>query len=325
MLEAFEAFTADGYLPPILIEHTPDGSTYGVIRALEAREGEGIFGDIEFAKGVKQRVEDGLHRNLSPSHYSTFKHPHTGKTYYNVLREVSLVSVPHLKNLEPLGGYYTMSESGLVTSTASRKESNMADGTPSTPPVDNEENNTPTTEQRLDAMESNIAKLTDLVQSLSSNKEGAGGDDGDDDGKSPPAPAQNSEPESPTVVALKEQVGHLTVKLSEERRERKAAELKRELPGQTDERYKHLLDLSETSPALFKETVAVLKKPAAAPERGSTGNAAPTTTPSKLVTLCEQAKKEDVAFGGALLGYLERKGFDLAEYDTDEALRVYKG
>lgn len=180
MLEAFEAFTADGYYPPVLLEHRPDGSTYGVVKSLEVRAGEGIFGDVEFAAGIKARVDRGLHRNVSPSHYTTFKHPHTGKEYAHVLRELSLVSVPHFKNLQPLGEHYAMSEAGFVTPITHDQEATMADEKQAPEaPVANEEQDEQKPEEGgdLTALTERVAALEKSMSDMLSMMEGKPAED----------------------------------------------------------------------------------------------------------------------------------------------------
>lgn len=163
MLAAFEAFTADGYLPPVLVEHTADGKTYGVIHALHVRQGEGIFADLELAEGVRQEIDQGLRRYVSPSHYPEFPHPSTGEVWRTVLREVSLVSVPHLKNLQPLGDHYTMSEAGYLTPT---QEATMAEDKGTAEPVANEEEKS----EGEDTLAQMAAKIAALEKQLGEYK-----------------------------------------------------------------------------------------------------------------------------------------------------------
>jgi len=139
MLSSFAAMTADGYYPPILEEHAANGGALGLVRALSTDD-EGIWGDVELAAGVADEIASGRRPYLSPSFYEMFKHPHTGAELALLLREVSLVSVPHLKNLRPLGAHYSLSESGWATTT---QEAALADTdnteTPETAPTESME------------------------------------------------------------------------------------------------------------------------------------------------------------------------------------------
>lgn len=124
MLEAFAAMRLHGYFPPILSEHNADGTILGIVRDLRLDEERGrIVADLELADGIKEDFEAGRRRYLSPSFYDQWKDPHTGEELDFVLREVSVVSVPHLKNIEPpISTHYTMSETGFATMEGPRME-----------------------------------------------------------------------------------------------------------------------------------------------------------------------------------------------------------
>lgn len=102
-----------GYYPPVLQEHNSDGCVLGIVKRLFAQDG-GLFADLELAAGVLEEVEQGKRRSVSPSFFDEFEDTHSGRTLSNFLREVSWVSVPHLKNLQPPQQHYTMSENGLI-------------------------------------------------------------------------------------------------------------------------------------------------------------------------------------------------------------------
>ena len=113
MLESFDLMAERGYYPPVLQEHNSDGCVLGIVKRLFAKDG-GLFADLELAAGVLEEVAQGKRRNVSPSFFDEFEDTHSGRTLSNFLREVSWVSVPHLKNLQPPQQHYTMSENGLI-------------------------------------------------------------------------------------------------------------------------------------------------------------------------------------------------------------------
>lgn len=128
LFESYEKITAAGFRIPILVEHKTDGRIYGEVLDLY-REGERILIDMEMADGIKSEWERGYRRHLSPGLWPERIHPHTGETLKNVLREVSMVSVPHLKNLTPPEmPHYSMHESGFLQAAEPHNEgANMAD------------------------------------------------------------------------------------------------------------------------------------------------------------------------------------------------------
>jgi hypothetical protein len=113
---------ARGYYPPFAFAHNPatDGPapldvlkalTPGLVTALHEDE-QGISADIYMADGVAKLWDGGLLSSISPSHYTNFKNPHTGKVYPRGLREVSAIGVRHLKDLPTQSGYYQLAEDG---------------------------------------------------------------------------------------------------------------------------------------------------------------------------------------------------------------------
>ena len=111
--KSWTALTADGYRPPLLVEHNRNGGIYGRIIKLNTTA-DAITIDIETAEGIKKEFEEGFRSNLSPTIYLNYQHPHTGEELEMVLVEVSMVSVPHLKNLVIPPLYYSMSDTGFV-------------------------------------------------------------------------------------------------------------------------------------------------------------------------------------------------------------------
>lgn len=115
MQRSFAALCSAGYRPPILIEHNQDGRCYGIVKKLVRNARGGLDAICELADGFKSMMRRGMFRNVSPSFVEAFQHPHTGEELPNVLRELSLVSIPHLKNLKPPAAHYTLSEGFAVT------------------------------------------------------------------------------------------------------------------------------------------------------------------------------------------------------------------
>lgn len=113
MMASFEVMAQSGYFPPVLFEHTPAGTIKGLVRGLRVTD-DGINALMELADGVKSMVERGELHYLSPSFYADFKSPHGGKPLKFALREVSFVSVPHLKNLRVDSVHYALQEARIM-------------------------------------------------------------------------------------------------------------------------------------------------------------------------------------------------------------------
>lgn len=123
------------YYPPFAFAHKPDvdgpaderllkALTPGWVTAL-GEDGEGIWGDVYFADGIVDLWDKGLLSSISPSHYTNFKNPHTGKVYRRGLREVSAIGVRHLKDLPVQSGYYQLAEGGDWTAITTLEEASM--------------------------------------------------------------------------------------------------------------------------------------------------------------------------------------------------------
>jgi len=158
MLEAFAAMRSHGYFPPVLAEHNADGTILGIVRDLRLDEDRGrIVADLEFADGIKDDFAAGRRRYFSPSFYDEWQDPHTGEDFEFVLREVSAVSVPHLKNIEPpITTHYTLSNNGFATEVIPMGEQ-----------VETEETqNAPTLEETVDAVLTEVAALRERIEAL---------------------------------------------------------------------------------------------------------------------------------------------------------------
>lgn len=129
---------AAGYLSPFAFAHEPISNgpmspaeqallkalTPGLVTEL-GEDAEGIWGDVYFADGVVKLWDGGLLSSVSPSHYTNFKNPHTGKVYRRGLREVSAIGVRHLKDLPTQSGYYQLAEGASWTAITQLEESPM--------------------------------------------------------------------------------------------------------------------------------------------------------------------------------------------------------
>ena len=167
MLKSFRAMTAAGYKPPILQEHKSEGRAWGLVVALRVKD-DGIYADFELADGVRDQVQAGERPYISPSFFPTFEHPHNGDELEFVLREVSLVAVPHLKNLRPLGSHYSLSEYGWALT--DQQEAAMADlettGAPDAATINNmdREDEDRKMADVLEAMEKRISALESYME-----------------------------------------------------------------------------------------------------------------------------------------------------------------
>jgi len=165
MLKAFAAMRSHGYYPPVLAEHNADGTILGIVRDLRLDEDRGrIVADLEFADGIKDDFDAGRRRYFSPSFYDDWQDPHTGEEFHFVLREVSAVSVPHLKNIEPpITTHYTLFENGFAREVTTMGEQ------------EEETENAPTLEETVDAVLTEVAALRDRIAALE------GGDGAEDE------------------------------------------------------------------------------------------------------------------------------------------------
>lgn len=113
MMASFETMAQAGYFPPVLFEHESAGTIKGLVRGLRVTE-DGLNAMLELASGVKAAADRGELHYLSPSFYAEFKSPHGGAPLKFALREVSFVSVPHLKNLRVDSAHYALKEAKIM-------------------------------------------------------------------------------------------------------------------------------------------------------------------------------------------------------------------
>lgn len=275
MLESFEKLAAHGYRPPVLEEHRANGQARGLIHGLEVRE-SGIWADVETSAGVAAEIDRGERPHVSPAFFPKFKHPHTGEELTNVLRELSFVSIPHLKNLTPLGlGHYRLGEHGFIHQ--SLPEETMTTARQATPGVvENEEHDgeksmmqklmdkVEAMENKLGAMESMEKRMKQLEESMTPK----GNADHDDDDKE-----MKDKRMSESNARLAEQVDVLTAELADMK---VRADVATRLGEVDDATMVALTEAHAAAPAAYELTVSALAKARDAArvdlsERGSAG------------------------------------------------------
>lgn len=178
-LQEFHAdHAARGYFSPFAFAHKPavDGpADEALIKALTpgwvtelGEDSEGIWGDVYFADGVVELYDKGLLSSISPSHYTNFKNPHTGKVYRRGLREVSAIGVRHLKDLPIQSGYYQLAEGGGWQAITQLEEASMTTQQTQTGGTSaaNHETSAPTLEQIKAVFGELIAPVTQSVTQL---------------------------------------------------------------------------------------------------------------------------------------------------------------
>lgn len=192
----FERMVSTGYAPPLLKEHESTGHAYGRLTRVYS-DARGALCDIELGDAAVDAYKRGELLYISPSFYEEWLDVHTGETLANVLREVSLVSVPHLKNIGSIRPTYALSE-GLVRINMATKKTTKKPA--ANPPKTNMEGEDTTDNldiegegEGIDAMlagvleqvaahEERIAALeAQMMTENGENMEGEGGDDGGED------------------------------------------------------------------------------------------------------------------------------------------------
>lgn len=329
--EHFEDMVARGYFIPVARQHTDDGMTYGRVVGLHATD-EGVEADVEFARGMAELFDDGYLNNWSPSFYTKFSDPHTGKVYDVALREFSFVTVSHQKNLPSASPHYAMSDEGYVYIThrpdgaPPTKESRMTTAN-ETAPVNNAEGGDEEKQKdmgsRMDAMEREMRELKASLKPMMEYMEKEMGDDedkemGDDE------PSENGE----QLAAFARRVGELE-------RENARLDITRRLgEGVGPERLKRLSALRLKDRELYEDTICALADAQAAPvtpeptplaeERGNAAPRATATGRSKVEQAVRSAKDAGIKLGcGAYFEHLEAKGVKLDDLDPTIEHRVY--
>lgn len=89
------------YRPPLLRDHRDDGTILGEIVDMRL-VGDRVQIKPDWVPSAQDLVDEGRIDRLSPSFFESWTDPETGETLSPVLREVSAVSIPHLKSLPSL-------------------------------------------------------------------------------------------------------------------------------------------------------------------------------------------------------------------------------
>jgi hypothetical protein len=267
MIASFKAFTEDGYFPPVLFEHKSEGTIKGLVRGLRVTS-TGINAVMELAEGVKALADkDELHY-LSPSFAPKFKHPHTGDTLKFALREVSFVSVPHLKNLKTDSTHYALKEAKIMADEL-KEETNVE----TTPPVENAEEKPDFAKALADLEKRFTAKFSAFEKGLKQLMEHGKEEE----------PKENSEAD-PRTAKLEKEVQRLQRTLAER-------EIVTALGETDDDTIAELVELKEVNEALFIRTLNRLAPESAPPvqnsEKGFVGAPPVRTSYEKAVELGE--------------------------------------
>lgn len=320
MLSSFEAMLGLGYYPPVLIEHQPGGGALGLVRRLYT-QADGIYADLELADGVLEEVNRGRRPYISPSFYEEFEHPNTGEVLRFALREISFVSVPHLKNLRPLGRHYALSESGYVTDPHATGDP-MADDkqSPEQGQTNLAEGEEMDMASRVEAMEKSLASLMEQLKPMMEYVKQEMMED------------EEEEPEDMRESGDKEMadeaVATLTRRVADLERQLAEAEVRVQLGEDADDDdVRELAELHQLNPRLAAKAIARLAAAAVSetPEVGSPTAPASAHTRSKLAELCEQAREKGYTLGSKpYFDLLEGQGIDLTEYDHEVARKVYQ-
>ncbi len=246
LVSSYEAISSDGYLAPIMSEHTPDGSVRGIILSVYSVEGGeyAAYADISWRADIYERIQAGEFAYLSPSFRMEGQHPHTGAMLPILLREISLVSAPHLKGLPrltdhyslkdvpTLGHTYALSEEGYIT----RSPTEISMSTTETP----EQTGNDTTTEAAPGVASILQAIEGLalrVDNLQANV------------TAPAAPVDNSED-----PCLRDEISELREKLA---LSEACATYAAKMPGATPARITAVAMLSLSDAAQADEIVAM--------------------------------------------------------------------
>jgi len=234
MVSAWQRLAEERYFAPLLVEHTADGHAYGFIYDLRVDD-KGVVADFKLTPSMVAAYEAQELAYVSPSFYPQWTHPHTGEELRHVLREVSFVSVPHLKNIGALHPAYSLSEGfvHLMESPMDQEKDpeveNMEEGGSEEPPAESAE----ITPEALMAFMGEVSAKLDAVMEMLA---GAGG--GDDE------PLDNGE----KVAKLQRRLD-----LAEAR-----ADIAQALPHVKGQELIDLAELKLDKPALYASTAKLL-------------------------------------------------------------------
>ena len=281
--DSHDRLSSEGYYAPILKQHTEDGYSRGRVSDVYENE-EGIGVKVLAPEVIIKMIKDGLIDYWSPSFFTDRQDPHSDHIFKKVLRELSFVSIPHLKNVGSQSPYYALTEQSLTHSLSEYFDTEAVNN------MDNTE---------MEEMFNKIFEILDRLEAKLTPE---------DEPEESPEDVEMAE----EVVALRETVKTLTKNAVE-------AEIKTEL-GEVDESVKTVLhSLSETDRVVM---ITSLKSVTKSTEVGSPGVAAAPPA-SELFSLCESAKKSGIKRGPALLKHLQANGQDIASLDFSVIGKVF--
>lgn len=321
----------DGYRPPIWRDHTSEGIAYGRVMDLIATE-EGIDVVADLTDWLCDLYDKGHVPNWSPSFYTNFTDS-TGRIFRRALKELSFVGVPHMKQVpQVLGQHYLMSEDGMIK--PQERATMAADIIIPAPDMDGEGSEASDMGARLDALESKLGDIYDMIKAMA-----PAGEELKEPGAGEEMPKENMS-EGEDMKALKERLSRLERENQTMRREKVTAEIRATAPGASKQLTESLIRLSESAPADYQIQLSELGKlskqatPATLPgERGAQGSSVQiqtrATDGAQLVNLMESAKRANIQRGAGLLSHLESKGINPAAVDPavwqESISKVYGG
>lgn len=278
MVSSFTEFHKDkSYRPPILRGHNDEeGITYGKVISLE-RDGDLLIANVEWADGMKELREGGKISNFSPSFHNEFQDPHSDKVYKYLFRELSFVSLPHLKNLPSTEvNHYSLKGSVPEETVICPEPFTLEEAQPM---AQEEEKKKELEEEEKDPMQAFEARLSELEERFKkefsedeedevkeNEEENEEDDDKDpefeeDDEDDEDEPVENSEDTSgQPQTDLEQENADLKAKVKEYELKELRLSLSEHITDLDDDTFKDLVELKETSESLYNKTVTKLSE-----------------------------------------------------------------
>ena len=303
-IESFNAYYEDrSYRPPILREHRPEGINFGKVEGVSVENGV-AFADVQWAEGMMDLRKKGIIAEFSPSFHKEYKDPHSDNKFPLLMRELSIVAVPQLKNLPtPENHFYALFESNADVvepkpfTFTFNEEPQMAD---------EEKDMMQKLSDRMDAIESQLAEMTE-DEDVEEQDEHE--DEEEEQTEDEEKPVENSEA-SDTLQALRDQNKALLNRIKGFEDQALRQELGEKISDLDDETFEQLVSLKETNTDLYEKTVVTLSatEPTESKPKGKTGN--PAKPGSVTVSLSEaKAKAIEMGLKGAeKVTYLQEQG-----------------
>ena len=269
------------------------GANYGVVGGLRCNE-DGIEAGFFLNELGAKLGALGAIGYISPSFYREWVDPHTGERLGPVLREVSLVDVPHQKNISAeVGQVYGLSDA--VSLVESGFNHTITEGVNM---MDEESTEAPAVEETTDAAEPTLVEVMAAIVDLTAKIDALAG-----------AEVEEDAAEVEGEMSLADEVKSLRYELKLE----KAANAVRADLGAaaTDALVRSLAPMHLSDVASYKVVAAGIKtKPATTQQpAGNVGAPAPTNLGERgVVSLVEQAAAAGVKRGLPLVKYMRSKG-----------------